>query len=473
MTEPVRTRAAVVRIFDRGDTTTIIGSTATLVFTGDSAQLLRAVLELHAAPLTRTALLAALAELSDDVPETRGSIDELVALLEREGVLVAPRGPVAMPYVGRRVVLAISGAIAAVDSPAMIRGLQGLGCTVRVAMTRSARRFVAVAALDALTHHAVWTGLWQRDERVPVPHVNLAEWAELVVVCPASATTLARLATGDCSDLVSALVTATRAPVIVVPSMNDAMYASPAVQDNLERLRTHGRLVVHPALGLEVAHEPDRRRPMLGPAPPAAAVLDIVRHALGQLAPRLPDDAAGWERLWQTTADDRLPWLTDVVDDALAGALARHLGALVDLGTGTGTVAIEAARRGYRVTATELAATALARARTRAGELPILFVLDDITAPRLAGPFDVAVDRGLLHGLPRARWPAYAAAVTALLAPTGTLLLIAHQPGGERGTIAIGPGELAAILPAFDLVSSAPTALSGGAAQLFELRRRP
>ncbi len=459
-------RAPVVRIFDRGDTTTVIGN-ATLAFTGDSAQLVRAVVELYARPLTRAQLFAGLGEISDDVPEA--PVDELVALLEREGVLVAVRAPAAQAFAGRRVVLAISGAVAAVDAPSLIRGLHGLGCEVRVALTRSARRFVAVAALDALTHHAVWTSMWQRDARVPVPHVNLAEWADLVVVCPASATTLARIATGDCSELVGALVTATRAPVIVVPSMNDAMYRSPAVQDNLERLRTHGRLVVHPALGFEVAHEPTARRAMLGPAPPAAAVLDIVRHALAQLPPRLPDDATGWERLWATTPDASIPWLGEL-DAPLADALARHHGTLLDIGTGTGTVAIAAARAGYRVTATELSATALARARERAGELPILFALDDITAPRVAGPFDVAVDRGVLHGLPRSRWPAYAAAITTLV--RGTLLLIAHRPGGERGTTAIEPGDLAALLPAFALASMTPTTLSGGDAHLFELRVR-
>src|SRR5262249_55788498 len=128
-----------------------------------------------------------------------------------------------------------------------------------------------------------------------------AEWTELVVVCPASATTLSRIATGDCSDLVAAIVAATRAPVIVVPSMNEAMYGSPAVQANLQTLRDHGRYLVHPALGLEVAHAPHARRAMLGPAPPAGAVVDIVRHLLGDAPrPRLPDGAYGWERLWAT-----------------------------------------------------------------------------------------------------------------------------------------------------------------------------
>jgi hypothetical protein len=316
--------------------------------------------------------------------------------------------------------------------------------------------------------------MWQRDKRVPVPHVNLAEWAELVVVCPASATTIARIATGDCSDLVSAIVAATRAPVLIVPSMNDAMYASAAVQDNLELLREHGRWLVHPALGVEVAHPPEDRRAMIGPAPPAAAVLDIVRHALTELVPRprLPQDPAAWERLWATTPDDQLPWHAEELPPALDDALAARRGRLVDLGTGGGTIAIAAARRGFQVTATDIAPTALARARDRAGELPILFVLDDVAAPRLAGPFDVAVDCGVLHCLPRTRWPAYAAAVTALIRPGGALLLVAHQPGGELGTTAVTADELGALLPDFTLLRAIPTTFARSAAQLFELERR-
>jgi SAM-dependent methyltransferase len=351
-------------------------------------------------------------------------------------------------------------------------------------MTRNATRLVSRAAIDALTHHAVWTGLWQRDAGTPVPHVNLAEWAELVVVCPASATTLSRIATGDCSDLVAAIVAATRAPVIVVPSMNDAMYESPAVQANLAALRDHGRHVVHPALGVEVAHRPHARPALLGPAPPAPAVIDIVRHVLGEIAatPRPPDTARGWEQLWSSTHADQLPWHVETLDPPLAEAIAaRHAPGrrLLDLGTGDGVVAIAAARCGFRVTATDVAPSALGLARDRAdraGARAIVFVLDDITAPRLDGDrdgaYDVVVDRGLLHCLPRDRRAAYAAGVTRLVPPGGALLVVAHEPGTALGTQPVTAGELRALLPAFELVRALPTALAGAAAQLFELERR-
>jgi SAM-dependent methyltransferase/3-polyprenyl-4-hydroxybenzoate decarboxylase len=408
-------------------------------------------------------------------------IDELVGLLERDGVLVAARAPAPRPAGPlRRVVLGISGAVAAIDAPAVIRGLHAAGCDVRVALTRSAGKLVSRAALDALTHHAVWSGLWQRDPAMPVPHIALAEWAELVVVSPASATTLSRIATGDCSDLVAAIVAATRAPVVVVPSMNDAMYGSPAVQANLAALRDHGRHVVHPALGIELAHPPHARPTMLGPAPPAGAVIDIVRHLLRELAvrPRVPDTARGWEQLWSATPGDQLPWHTGTLEPPLADAIAARYAQgrrLIDLGTGDGTVAIAAAAHGFAVTATDIAPSALGQARDRAdraGARAIVFVLDDAAAPRLPGGFDVAVDRGLLHVLLRDRWPGYAAAVTALVAPGGALLIVAHAPGAELGTQPIAADELAALLPGFELLRTTPTTLAGAAAQLFELSRR-
>jgi 3-polyprenyl-4-hydroxybenzoate decarboxylase/2-polyprenyl-3-methyl-5-hydroxy-6-metoxy-1,4-benzoquinol methylase len=474
-----------VTIIDHGPSTTVLGRTVARRFDGDSAALLRAVLEIHARPVGRSELFAELARRAGASPGELPAppIDELIALLVGDGVLVEARpAPVMAPGGVRRVVLGISGAVAAVDAPELVRGLQAAGCEVRVALTRSGARMVSRAALEALTHHAVWTGLWQRDPRAPVPHVSLAEWAELVVVCPASATTVSRIATGDCSDLVAAIIAATRAPVVVVPSMNDAMYGSPAVQANLQTLRDHGRYVVHPALGLEVAHAPHARQAMLGPAPPAGAVVDIVRHLLRDAAPpRVPDGARGWERLWATTPAARLPWHADAPEAALAEALAARAAPgrrLIDLGTGDGLVAVAAAKLGYDVVALDIAPSALGRARDRAevaGAHAIAFVLGDVTGPQpcgLGGAFDVAVDRGLIHCLSAEQRTGYAAAVAALVAPGGALLLVAHAPGVELGTHPVIADELRTLLPAFALQRTAPAVLAGAAAQLFELIRR-
>jgi 3-polyprenyl-4-hydroxybenzoate decarboxylase len=468
-------RAPIVRVADGRDETIVIGAAGTARrYSGDSAELVRAVLDICTRPVTRAELFAAL-EARAGGPVPAEPIEQLLALLEEDRIVTRAQALPRPPAQTRRVVLGITGAVAAVDAPSIVRGLHGIGCEVRIALSKSARQFVAPAALDALTHHAVWTGIWQRDARTPVPHVNLAEWAELVVVCPASATTIGRIAAGDCSDLVAAIATATRAPVVVVPSMNDAMYASPAVQRNLDTLRGDGRWVVHPALGFEVAHAPADRRWMLGPAPPPSAVIDIVRVLLAQHVPALPHDAAAWERLWSSA--DTLPWQVEHLDPPLADALAAAAtrapsSRLVDLGTGDGVVAIDAARRGFRVTAIDVAPTALARARDRAGDLPIVFVLDDVTASHLDARFDVAVDRGLLHCLGRDTWPAYARAVTDMVVPGGVLLVVAHQPGSELATTAITGDELRTLLPAFELARELPTSIASSGASLFELARR-
>jgi 3-polyprenyl-4-hydroxybenzoate decarboxylase len=279
-----RRRARVVRIIDQGDATTILGADGvTRRFDGDSAVLVRAVLEAHALSCTRAELFDSLRRLAEGGQVPEAPVDELLVLLERAGVLVdasADAAPSPPPLLSRRVVVGISGAVAAVDAPTLVRGLLGAGAEVRAALTRTARRFVTAEALEALTHQRAYRGLWDGDATCPVPHVNLAEWAELVVVCPASATSLARMARGDASDLVAAIVCATRAPVVIVPSMNDAMRTSPAVVRNLETLRGDGRYLVHPAMGVEVAHRPAERTSLLGPAPPPAAVLDVIAHVL-------------------------------------------------------------------------------------------------------------------------------------------------------------------------------------------------
>lgn len=468
MTE--RIRAAIVKIVDHLDSTIILGPSGALRFDDASAALVRAVLEIHAAPATRARVFAELAERSGgEVPAK--PVDDLLALLEREKILVAPLARTA-PVLNRRVVLGICGAVAAVDAPVLVRGLHAIGCDVRIALTKSARRFVSIPALDALTHHRVWRSLWQRSEAAPVPHINLATWAELVIVWPASATTIGRIATGDCSDLISAIVTATRAPVVVAPSMNDAMLGAPPVQDNLDKLRSHGRYVVHGSLGVEVAQAPDERTPMFGPAAAPSAVVEIARHLLTHVVPRarLPEDGAGWEQLWATTPLDQLPWTQDPIDAPLQRALEARRGRLLDLGTGTGTIAIAAAKLGYRVTATELSATALGRARLAAEGAPILFALDDVTASQLDGVFDVVVDRGVLHCLPPARRDAYAQTIAARTATGSTLLLVTHT-GPELATHPITAADLVALFPSFRVVQATPTTLSGGAASLIELTK--
>jgi SAM-dependent methyltransferase len=318
-----------------------------------------------------------------------------------------------------------------------------------------------------------------------VPHIDLAEWADLVLIAPASATTLSRLARGDCSDVVAATALATRAPVLLAPSMNARMYLAPAVQRNLETLRADGFLILHPGRGLEVAHDPRARQPVLGASPGPRELVDLlaaVLKATGRQPPRrAPHGAREWDSLYAASADGELSWHSERLDDDLADALPEASGAppmLLDVGTGLGTVAIEAARRGYTVVATDLAGKALARAQARAPQLPITWVEDDITASRLRGAFAVVVDRGCLHLLPAEGRPSYAATVTRLAAPGATLLLKVDSPAADqsRQTHRFNADELKALLPAFELVRAAPSTLARasapGDATLYLFRRR-
>src|SRR5439155_22799672 len=121
-------------------------------------------------------------------------------------------------------------------------------CKVRVAMTASATRFVGPATFHGISGHPVQTSIWAA-ESAPEPHVQLGDWAQLLLVAPATANTLARLARGQADDLVTATVLAARGPVVVAPAMNDAMWAKPVVQENVDALRRRGVLVVAPESG--------------------------------------------------------------------------------------------------------------------------------------------------------------------------------------------------------------------------------
>jgi hypothetical protein len=255
-------------------------------FSGTSADLTRAVLSFLGSPRSRTDLEAHLVQLSGQPLEHPQVVDDLLKALLSAGVLQETAGPpgesrIAPPARSpARVVLGISGAIAAAHTPLMTGALLEHGYDVAVAATRTALTFVSRTALEALTHRPVYASLRSRDPTVPVPHLHLAEWAEVVVVCPATATTLSRIASGDCSDIVSAVVISTRAPVLIAPSMNPAMYGAPAVQRNLAVLRQDGLWLVDPAPGVEVALAPLARQPLLGAAPPPAALLPLVSALL-------------------------------------------------------------------------------------------------------------------------------------------------------------------------------------------------
>lgn len=150
---------------------------------------------------------------------------------------------------GRTVVLGVSGSIAAYKAPVIVRRLREEGAEVYVVMTPGAARFVTPLTFRALSQQPVVADMWAPDVPWEEPHVALGERADLLLVAPATADILARLAAGFGDDPVSATALATRAPIVVAPAMSDAMVQSPAVQDNLTRLRGRGVRVLGPEHG--------------------------------------------------------------------------------------------------------------------------------------------------------------------------------------------------------------------------------
>ena len=140
----------------------------------------------------------------------------------------------------RRVLLCVCGGIAAYKSAELVRRLRDAGAEVQVAMTDAAQRFVGAQTFQALSHRPVRTSLWDAQAEAAMGHLELAGWAQRVVVAPATANTLAKLAHGLADDLVSTLCLATEAPLLVAPAMNHRMWRHPATQSNIETLLARG-----------------------------------------------------------------------------------------------------------------------------------------------------------------------------------------------------------------------------------------
>ena len=159
---------------------------------------------------------------------------------------------------GRRIVLGVTGGIAAYKAVEVCRRLVDAGAHVSPVMTAGARRFVGEATFSTLASEPVHTSLWDigLDGPVPegryaspIPHTRLGQQADLVLVCPATARLLGTYAAGISSDLLTAVLLATRAPVVLCPAMHTEMWEHPAVQDNLTTLRRRGVTVVDPDSG--------------------------------------------------------------------------------------------------------------------------------------------------------------------------------------------------------------------------------
>jgi phosphopantothenoylcysteine decarboxylase/phosphopantothenate--cysteine ligase len=177
---------------------------------------------------------------------------------------------------GKHILLGVTGGIAAYKSPDLVRRLRERGAEVQVVMTAAAREFVTPTTFQAVSGRVVRTDLWDAAAEAAMGHIELARWADAVLIAPATAGFLARLATGQADDLLATLCLATEAPLIVAPAMNHVMWANAATRANVATLTGRGVQVLGPAAGDQACGEVGEGR-MLEPtelAERVAALLD-------------------------------------------------------------------------------------------------------------------------------------------------------------------------------------------------------
>jgi len=189
----------------------------------------------------------------------------------------------------QHILLGISGGIAAYKACELTRRLRDAGADVRVIMTENATRFVTPLTLQALSANPVRVSLWDEAHEAAMGHIELARWADAILIAPASADLLARLAAGMADDLLSTLCLASEAPLLLAPAMNRIMWAHPATQANVQLLIQRGARILGPASGGQACGEIGAGR-MLEPS-------ELVRQ-LATDSPPLPNPSpAGGEGL--------------------------------------------------------------------------------------------------------------------------------------------------------------------------------
>jgi phosphopantothenoylcysteine decarboxylase/phosphopantothenate--cysteine ligase len=181
------------------------------------------------------------------------------------------------------IVLGITGGIAAYKTPELVRRLRDRGADVQIVVTASAREFVTETALQAVSSRPVRDNLWDKEAEASMSHIELARWADVVLVAPATAEIMARLASGAAADLLTTLCLATEAPVAIAPAMNHVMWNNAAVQANRKTLEERGVQILGPGHGSQACGETGAGR-MLEPEEIAAIVCGPLAAGEGALA---------------------------------------------------------------------------------------------------------------------------------------------------------------------------------------------
>ncbi len=149
----------------------------------------------------------------------------------------------------KNVILGVSGSIAAYKAPDIVRRLQDLGAEVRVVLTQSGSQFVTELSLQVTSKNKVHHNLWDKEAELSMGHIELAKWADAILIAPASANTIANLALGKANDLLSSVVLANDCPLLIAPAMNQQMYRADSVQENLNTLIRQQATIIQPESG--------------------------------------------------------------------------------------------------------------------------------------------------------------------------------------------------------------------------------
>jgi phosphopantothenoylcysteine decarboxylase/phosphopantothenate--cysteine ligase len=149
----------------------------------------------------------------------------------------------------KNVILGVTGSIAAYKAADVVRRLQDKGCDVTVMMTPGAEKFMTALTFEALTHHPVYRDMFAHEGAWDVAHVSLAQQADILVIAPATADIIAKVAHGFADDFVACTALTTKAPIVMAPAMNDAMFSNAVLQENITKLKKRGVKFIAPKEG--------------------------------------------------------------------------------------------------------------------------------------------------------------------------------------------------------------------------------
>jgi len=172
------------------------------------------------------------------------------------------------------IVLGITGGIAAYKAPDLVRRLRERGGDVQIVMTVSAEEFVTGTALQAVSGRQIRSNLWDKEAEAAMSHIELARWADVVLIAPATAEVMARIVSGGAPDLLTTICLATEAPIAVAPAMNHVMWNNPATQANRKVLEERGVHILGPGVGSQACGETGAGR-MIEPDAIATAIFDL------------------------------------------------------------------------------------------------------------------------------------------------------------------------------------------------------